>query len=382
MGTLKSSKAENLRTTWCTIVTGLFALGVTGCDGGGQPVRRSGDGADLEPAIGFVKFEPQFGQDSGKLQLAGSATGFRLNPDSAGTDKVAVTLTYSIKTDRDAAGQQGSMSIDEEEKMSGTPITIELPVKKVTFSISEIEWDGDKVSIPEGKLSWECKQANTKLESKSYVEAAGEKGSTRYTVIPDKDSFLCPDKLKEKKDGTISPSFTVVRSSTSTGSDSFKTDRPVTTVQGGIKVGASAPNISLVESGACMDLNKPKKVDLVLVFKCTSNCGHLAAAGAETNSKFFKRLANEKKPKGQALAVQPVRLKDIPKGNFCAPPAQGAEDSQDQDEMLLAFKFEDAKLTNGKFRVVATFYGNDSKPNDDESKSASDVLIELTQQKN
>lgn len=382
MGILKSSKAKNLRTTWCTIVTGLFALGVTGCDGGGQPVRRSGDGADLEPAIGFVKFEPQFGQDSGKLQLSDPSMGFRLNPDSPGTDKVAVTVTYSIKTDRNAAGQQGSMSVDEEEKMSGTPITIELPVKKVTFSISEIEWDGDKVSIPEGKLSWECKQANTKLESKSYVEAAGEKASTRYTVIPDKDSFLCPDKLKEKKDGTISPSFTVVRSSTSTGSDSFKTDRPVTTVQGGIKVGASAPNISLVESGACMDLNKPKKVDLVLVFKCTNNCGHLAAAGAETNSKFFKRLANEKKPKGQALAVQPVRLKDIPKGNFCAPPAQGAEDSQDQDEMLLAFKFEDAKLTNGKFRVVATFYGNDAKPNDDESKSASDVLIELTQQKN
>lgn len=370
---------------WYTLLLGLSALLAAGCDGGGQAVRRSGAGADLEPATGSVSFAPQFGQDSGRFLLTDPSTGLQLADNAQAADKVAVTLNYTIITDRNGTGQSGSMGIDEAGVMSGTPISIELPVKKVTFTITEIIWDGDKVSVGKDSLSWECKGKNAKLETKSYLETVGKPVGNRYSVTPDNgnDSFLCPDTLKDKANSSISPSFTVVRSSSSIGTDRFRTDRPVTSVQGGgINVAESAPNVSLTESGACLDLNKPGKVDLVMIFKCTSNCGHLAGDGAQANSRFFRRLANENKPKGAALPTQPKKLPYIPSGNFCAPPAQGANNSQNAEEMLIAFKVEDAKLSNGKFRVVASFYGNDGKPLTDDSKSVSDVLIELTQEKN
>ena len=381
----KRLKDKKLRAKSYHLVMGLSALIVAGCDVGGQGTRRSKAGADLEPAIGSVSFAPQFGQESGRLLLTDPSTGFQLTEDSLAAGKVAVTLNYTITTDRNGSGQAGSMGIDEAGAMSGTPVSIELPVKKVVFSLNEIMWDGETVRIPDGKISWECKNKNAKLETKYFVSSEGSAASTRFAVTPDNgnESFLCPDALKDKANSSVSPSFTVVRSTSSTGSDSFKTDRPVTSVQGGsLNIGASAPSVSLAESGACMDLNKPQKVDLVMIFKCTSNCDHLAGAGAEANSRFFKRLANENKPKGAALKPQPKKLDYIPNGNFCAPPAQGANENQDSEGMLMAFKFEDAKLTNGKFRIVATFFGNDAKPLTDNSKSASDVLIELIQQKN
>jgi hypothetical protein len=343
-----------------------------------QTMRRSANEQQDGPS-GNVQLMPawsQNGQSGSGLNLSRefALAGLPAENSVSSADGVAVTIRYTIRTDRQTVN--GTLGVDEDGLGDPKKVDLQLPVSRAMFQITSILWNGEEINISDADqdnpaLGWGCKNNQRNSGSRKFRDP---RDGSVYIVSPDPANlFPCPAELNRSANTTVKPGFSVNKAEITKVEQSFDTNVVLKSVSVSKPVGYPYPDVSFLRVSACKQKSSSNRYDVVVVFSCKRLCDTVRDAKF---SKFKQTIANPQK----GISLSPQLVDEVPKAgaSACSTDDRGEYDEGVPGEELVAYRFPSVAFNDKKMKFVGIFEG--SSGNEIESqRPKNQIYVELSQ---